>query len=525
MTYRKSRRRSISLLMAAAAVSALATSSSCSGETLSDALAAVYEGNPTLNAERASLRATDEELAQAQAGYRPDVSVNADYGVQTLSTSPAPLVFKSGAIPSPAQEAANKASLQRSDGLTNPTGYNVVLNQPLFRGFRVANAVREADARILAEREKLRSLEQRTFLDTVRAYMDVLRDSAIVNLRIGNLKLLTSEVAANEARFAAGEMTRTDVAQARARQAEAQAALDLAKASLRISLAAYERLVGHVPTRLTDPGPFERKLPATLEEAIAVAQSENPDVVAAAYLERALGHEVDKIEGELLPEVRLQAVHNERFETSPLIDRQMSQSVVARVSIPIYQSGDVESRARQAKQRRQGSLEQIEAAREQAKADAISAWSQLQATRAASLAVRLQVQASHESVLGVREELKAGQRTVLDVLNAEKDEIDARVSAVRARHDLVIASFSLLQAMGRLTASELDVPVALYDTQRHYDEVNGKWTGLKIEGEAPNEPPLRGWLSSVETAPPDSPAAAFAPGAYAQKEQPTVPLR
>jgi outer membrane protein len=441
-------------------------------DSLPDALIAAYQNNPTLNAERAQLRATDEDLARAQSGYRPSVEANADYGVQSLLTGP-----------SRNQSAFTRASIQRNDGITKPAGFNIVMTQPLFRGFQVENAVSEANASIMAERQQLVDVEQRTLMETTRAYLDVLRDSANVALRANSVKLFSHEASATAERFAVGEMTRTDVAQARARQAEAEASLSLAKAQLRGSLADYERLVGHIPKQLRDPARFEVTLPKTLDEAVAAAMSSNPKVLAAAFSERAAKYTVRKALGEMLPDVRLQAQHSERFDSTPWIDQQITQSVVARVNVPLYQSGEVEARIRQAKQQHQSHLEQIEAARTKAKSDVVSAFAEVQAAREQVAAVKRQAEAVNESLAGVREEQRAGQRTLLDVLNAEQDKVNADVAGVRARHDYVIAGFSLLMAMGRLTAADLGLDVPLYDVGRHYAETNRKWIGLAVDHE------------------------------------------
>ncbi len=485
-------------MLAAAAVALALLGSSARAESLQAALAAAYDNSPTLNAERARLRATDEELAKAQSGYRPNIEVNGDYGVSNLGSSVKPPNLANGHAPTPGQIDANAAGYKRNDGTTHPGGYSVTLSQPLFTGFRTANAVRAADASIMAERAGLQDVEQKVLFDTIRVYMDVLRDAATVTLRQTSLRLFTNEAKATSERFAVGDLTRTDVAQARARQAESTAALELAKATLRNSLAEYERLVGHVPKQLTDPTRFEASLPTRLEDAVRVAMASNPRVLQAAYQEKASQHEVRKILGEMLPDVRLQAQHSERFDPTPLIGQQVSQSVSARVNIPIYQSGEIEARVRQAKEQHQGRLQEIEAARLQARSSAIGLFAQVQAQKAQLVAVRQQVQAVSESLAGVREEQKAGARTLLDVLNAEQEETNAKVSAVRARHDLVVAAYALLQAMGRLTAADLGLDVSLYNVETHYEATNRKWSGLSVEHENGYAGAIPGWGAATE---------------------------
>jgi len=467
-------------------------------DTLESALAAAYQNSPAINAERARLRATDEELAKAQSGYRPSINIDADLGLGQASSTVTPLPEVNGVQPTLLQNQQNAASFRRYDGDTRPGGFAVTVSQPLFEGFRVANSVKQADASIMAAREALRDVEQKTLLETTRVYADVLRDAANMALRQHSRKLLETEASATKERFAAGEMTRTDVSQALAREAEARAAFEAAKANLRGSLASYQRLVGHVPVRLTNPAGFEQLLPTRIDDAISAALSHNPQVVGAAYLEKAANFDVKRTLGEMLPQVRLQASHNERFYPSTVLYQQTNETASVRVSIPIYQAGDVEARVRQAKQQHQGRIQEIEGAREQAQASAISAFAEVQAMRAEVAALRLQVQATTDSLAGVREEQKAGQRTLLDVLNAEQEQTNARVSLVQARHDMVIAAYTLLSAMGRLTAADLGLGVQLYDAQKHYAETNGKWSGTGVEREPASAGQTAGWGSAVQ---------------------------
>jgi len=484
-------------LGAVAAVMLAGAAPACA-ESLESALAAVYESSPTLNAERARLRATDEELAKAQSGYRPSVGIDADYGVATLDTSVKNPVLASGRDPQLFQIEQRAAAYKASDGRTNPGGYSVTVSQPLFEGFKTVNAVKGANASIMAGRESLRGAEQKTLLEAIHAYMDVLRDSSVMSLRQQSLQILSKEAQGTQDRYAVGEMTRTDVAQAQTRTAEARAQLELAKATLRASLANYQRLVGHVPTAVTNPTGYEQHLPTTAEEAITAAVSRNPQVLAAAYQEKASAFEVNRTLGEMLPQARLQASHNERFDPSALLNQTTNESASVRVNIPLYQSGEIEARVRQAKQNRQGRIQEIEAAREAVRAQAISDFAQIQALRAQVAAVRQQTRAAAEGLAGVREEQRAGQRTLLDVLNAQQEETNAKIASANAHHDLVIAAYSLLSAMGKLTAAQLDLGVPLYDAQAHYLQTNGRWSGTGIEREPTHGARDSGWGATIQ---------------------------
>ncbi len=429
-----------------------------SAETLREALASTYKLNPRLDAERARLRATDEEVPRAKSGYRPSIIGSADFGLQRSNTDP----------PS------------AGDGETHPKGYSVTMAQPVFRGFRTINTVRQAEALVRSGRETLRLTEQQVLLEAVTAYMDVVRDQAIVKLRENNVRVLSRELKATQDRFAVGEVTRTDVAQSQARRAGSVSALDAARANLKTSLASYQRVVGHPAGRLHDPGPNGRQIPAALETAIRIAHAEHPNVVASLYREQAARHAVDIILGEKLPEFRVEATYSQRYDSSRFVDQSESASVTGRVTVPFYQGGEVDARVRQAKHTHVSRLQEIQQARTETRASVVAAWSVWTAARAQLQSDQAQVTANRIALTGVREEEKVGQRTLLDVLNAEQELLNAEVTLVGTKRNLVVASYTLLAAIGRLNVVDLALVSKAYDPQAHYHEVRRKWGGISI---------------------------------------------
>ena len=260
--------------------------------TLDQALAAAYEYNPRIDAERARLRATDEEVPIAKSGYRPDIGASADAGYRNTDIRPG------------------------GDDDRKPRGYGVSLTQPVFRGFQVTNAVSQAESIVRAGRETLRVVEQEILAEAVTSFMDVVRDQAIVRLNENNLKVLDEELKATRDRFAVGEVTRTDVAQSEARRADAVALLDQSRANLQTSRAAFERTVGQPATALVEPTLKLSMLPQSQQEAVNIGTQENPNVVAALYNEQAARFNVDRIRGALLPQVQVEADYNNRFDES-----------------------------------------------------------------------------------------------------------------------------------------------------------------------------------------------------------------
>ena len=425
-------------------------------ETLRQALASAYLSNPTLQAERAKLRAIDEEIPRAISGYRPTITGNGDIGSQYIKTRPSSL----------------------TDGNTKPSGYSISVRQPLFRGFRTINSVRVADANILAAREDLKRVEQTIFLEVITAYMDVVRDLATVRLRRNNVNVLSRQLNAINNRFAVGEVTKTDVAQAKARRARAVSAVNLAQANLKTSQATYQRVVGHKPRNLRYPGKITQYLPKSLSVALKRGESESPSVLASVYRKQAAGYTVDKIRGEALPELSVEASYQRRFELSKFVDEQETTKITGTLRIPFYQAGELSARVRQARETNtQRSLE-IDAARNRVQADIVASWGQLVSSRAQISADRAQVSASRTALEGVRAEEKVGQRTVLDVLDAEQELLDANVALLRSRRDYVVAAFGLLSGTGRLTSNNLNLSVELYDPVQHYIQVKNKWYGF-----------------------------------------------
>jgi len=426
-------------------------------ETLLEALSAAYKFNPRLDAARATLRATDEEVPRALAGYKPSVTGSADTSFRHITTNPG-------------------TSL---NGDTNPRGYQIGMVQPLFRGFRTVNAVNAAEATVRAGRETLRLAEESVLLEAVTAYGDVVRDTAIVRLRENNVTVLTRDLRATQDRFNVGEVTRTDVAQAQARRAAAVAALDLARANLKTSRATFERVIGHPPSHLVDA--HESPLVAkTLPENVEISLRESPNVVGALYREQAARYTIDLVRGELLPTAQLEANYAKRFDDLAGLDSVETGSITGRLTVPFYTGGEVQARVRQAKQTHIQRLQEIEQARTETQANVVTAWAQLQAAKAAVESDQTAVDANRIALAGVREEERVGQRTLLDVLNAEQELLNAEVNLVTDQRNVVVASFTVLSTIGRLDAQELNLASLVYDPDAHYHDVRSKWFDISI---------------------------------------------
>ena len=342
-------------------------------ETLVEALSNAYLINPVLNSQRANLRATDEQVAVAKSGLRPNISASGDAAFQnqesdfvggsrqqaqqkvqqcdaaTAALEPAFCALLA-AQQQQQQSLGNIESQLSSDGVTHPRGYSVTLSQTVFQGFQNINAIRQAKATVQAGREGLRATEQTTLLNAATAYVDVVRDEAVVRLRQTNVDVLTEQLRQTKDRFNVGEVTRTDVAQAEARRSNSITQLYAAQANLKTSRATYEEVIGHPPSNLVHPPSIVHLLPSQLEDAMTLGDGQNPFILAAVYQEEASLYNVAQIEGELLPEATLDADYTQRFGLSKTLKEQQVFTVIGRVNVPLYQGGGVAARIRQAKE-------------------------------------------------------------------------------------------------------------------------------------------------------------------------------
>jgi len=464
-------RGGVALLFALLAVACFGRPASA--ETLEQALSDAYLINPVLNAERARLRATDEQVALAKSGLRPQVSASAFTSYKNTNST-----IRSRRR---AATALDTQELQfgGQEGTTHPRGYEFNLTQPLFQGFQNLNAIRGAKSTVQASREILRSVEQTVLLDATTAYVNVVRDTAVVRLRENDVSVLSEQRKATKDRFDVGEVTRTDVAQAEARRSQALSTLAAAQANLKTSRAAYEQVIGHAPGNLVTPTSIRHLLPASLNEAMTLGDGENPLILTAVYQEEASLYAVQQIMGELLPDVSLQANFQDQFGLSQSLEEQQTTTVIARVDVPLYQGGSVSARVRQAKETNNQLKREVEDARLRVHADVVANWGILQSSGPAINSAEAAVAANKIALTGVREEEKVGQRTTLDVLDAQRELLNSQIGLVTALRDRIVAEYSVYAAIGRMDAQTLGLPVPYYDPIEHYDIVKNKWFGLR----------------------------------------------
>jgi outer membrane protein len=465
----------------------LAGSAPLHAETLKEALTAAYLYNPILKAAQAQLRATDNGVAQAKSGYRPTITASYQEGWEQLHTKMGGFAAPVGNIPLCNPGLSNCTPLplsaltgsQAANGPSNPRMGQVALQETLFDGFRTYNNIKGAEALVEATREDLRGAEINVLLNAATAYMNVVRDSAIVKLRENAVKVLAEQLRATEDRFKVGEVTRTDVAQAQSGLAASQADLSIAQGTLYGDQALFGQYIGHPPGALRDPGPPNKHLPKSLQAAIDTGQAENPGILGAIFRERAQQHQVKAVKGQLLPSLSMSASYSRAAQPfgAPSVSLEDDTRVYGTLSVPLYEAGSISAQIRQAIETLSQARQNVDVQRESARANVSAQWGLIVAARGNVAAGKSAVEATGIALQGVREEEKVGQRTILDVLNAEQQNLNASVNLVSFQRDLVVASYGVLANMGRLTAADIALQAELYDPTRYYGEVKDSWYG------------------------------------------------
>ena len=435
-----------------------------SAETIGGALVKAYLTNPDINSQRAAVRQTDEGVPEANAGYLPKVSVTGNMAVAHVTGN---------------QIIPGEPAINYSTGAF-PRGYGVQGTETVFDGYQTINRIRTAETQVMGAREQLRNTEQNTLLSGVTAYMNVLEDTAILDLDNNNVQVLQEQLRETRDRFTVGEVTRTDVAQAEASLASAQAIALSAVATLQAAVATYRQVIGDQPGSLAPVKPIVRPLPRTLPEAITISQVEHPAITAQLDGVDAAQLQIKIAEGALYPQVSVSASASNNYDVNITPGMKAFQAeIMGQITIPIYQGGAEYASIRQSKEGLTVQELRADSTRDQIRQNVVAAWGLNEASVGVVRAARAAVSANEVALTGVREEAKVGQRTTLDVLNAQQALLQARTTLVQAEHDQVVNSYSLLSAVGRLNIPTLGLAVAEYDPRVHFDQVKSKWIGLR----------------------------------------------
>ena len=434
--------------LATIAVLGLAEHRHAHAETLTAALAKAYINNPQLNAQRSFVRQTEEQVNGAMAGYLPRFELNGNVGPQYTDSK-----FRHTDFHKREQVTA---------GSVGVTG-----SQTLFDGFRTTNNVRAAGGKSQAAYEVLRVMSQQILLDATTAYMNVIRDTAVLQLQRHYVEMLQEQLKHARQRLQLREVTKTDVSQAETRLAGGRWQRSAAEAALNASRAAYRRIIGEEQNdTLTPATTVDRLSPQTVQEAIAVALNENPSVLAAQLGIDVAAIQVKIAEGALYPTAKLEAGVQQNWSMNTAVERQFQAGAFVSLSVPLYQGGADYSAIRESKEAVSQKKFDLDRTRDLARAAVVEAWGQLTASKTQIEAAQSQVAAAESALNGVEQEARAGQRTTLDVLNAQQEVVNARITLVTTQRDRVVSSYGLLSAIGRLEPEILQLSAAVYDQRQ-----------------------------------------------------------
>ncbi len=430
-------------------------------ESVADALVKAYQTNPQLNSERARQRATDENVPQAMAGYRPQVAATLGVGLQAVRNL----------LPDNTIQGAT----------LKPWTIGVTVTQTLYNGNKTANSVRVAEFQVLSGREALRNVGQGVLLDAVTVYMNVLANQSLVEAQRSNVTALRETLDIAKKRLNAGDVTPTDTAQAEARLARGQADLNAAEVALSISQATYAQIIGVMPSRLGPAEPIDRLLPRGREDAIAQAFKGHPAVLAAGFDVDVATTSIKVAESSLLPTLTVQGSASRSKQSDSTLGTYGTDqaSIIGQLNAPIYDGGLGAAQTRQAKELSTQSRLVLEMMRNQARTAAIGAWVSNEGAKTAVTAAEAEVRGAAVALQGVQREAAGGQRTTVEVLNAQQDLIQAKARLIGAQRDRVIASYALLSAVGRLDVKTLGLKTPDYLPEVHYHQVRDAWHGLR----------------------------------------------
>jgi outer membrane protein len=433
-----------------------------SAETLTEALTKAYQTNPQLNAERARQRGTDENVPQALAGYRPQIVASLSSGLQAVRDLLPGNVIQTATL--------------------KPWVIGVTVTQTLFNGFKTANSVRVAELQVQSGREALRNVGQGVLLDAVTAYTNVLANQSLVEAQRTNVSFLQETLGITQRRLKAGDVTPTDTSQAEARLSRGQSDLNAAEVNLAISQATYAQVIGSPPGVLRAADNVDRYLPRSRDDATTLALKENPAVLGAGYDVDAASTNIRVAESSLMPQVTLQGSASHSADDDPSLStfRTDQASVIGQVNVPVYDGGLAASQTRQAKEVTAQSRMVLDQVRSQSKTAAVGAWVANEGAKIAVTASESEVRAATVALQGVQKEAAGGQRTTVDVLNSEADLIAAKARLIGAQRDRVIASYTLLSAIGRLDVKTLALNTPDYLPEVHYHQVRDAWEGLRV---------------------------------------------
>ena len=414
-------------------------------DSLAAAITETFTSNPGLAAQRYDLRATDDEIGIALSGVRPTAQMQASGNYDYILPGS---ITQAGR---PLSDRLNDPHIQRDNVATQ-----LIVDQPVTTGGRVRGAVRAAIATSAAGREALRGAEGDLLVELIAAYSDVRRDRRSLAIRGKNVRVLEATLDEIVARRDAGELTRTDIAQAETQLLAARVQRNAAEAQLEASQAAFVAIVGREPGNLAEE-PDLPGLPVSADEAFAIAETANPDLARAVANERASRARIAAARAEGNPQLSIQGIAGTSGPAVPFDQREHDVTFTGRatLTIPIVSGGRVRSLVAQAKNRQSADTLRIEATHRQMVQAVLNAWNQWVTAGRNLEAQTLQLKAARIYYEGTFEEYREGLRSTFDVLYAQNSLRETEVALLASKRDRYVAQAILLRHMGQLEARQL----------------------------------------------------------------------
>jgi outer membrane protein len=416
---------------------AISISNNANAETLHEALSFTYKNNPSITASKEAFLSTKEGITQAKTGWKPTVTLTG----QLSRTS----------------SEGRLAGVDFDRTARNPNLTSIELTQPIFRGGKTLAETAAAKSATNIEEANLKATEQSVLLQAIASYLNVIQDDAILSLNKKNEEVLSKHLETTKYRFTAGEITKTDVSQAKARLAGATANKINASGQLKQSIATYESIIGHSPEEISDPEFPNELFPTSLDDAISIALLDNPSIEMSKQSFQAAKDNMRAIKADFMPTISLSASASRGWDQTERDSEVDTFTGAATLVYPIYQGGLTRSKLRAAKHSTSEAEFAIEKAKREIKNSTTSAWAQYETATAALIATQEQVDAACLALQGIKEEVMAGTRTTLDMLDAENELLNARVEQIKAEKNKKISAFSVLAEIGWLTAENLNL--------------------------------------------------------------------
>lgn len=433
-------------------------------ETLRQALATAYTNNPNILSALLSVKSSAEDIALRKAGKLPTIALSGQV-TQNFVWAPG---------------GPNGTTFSH----TGSANVGLSYNQTLFDNLRTDAQIEQARALTELSTQALRNAEQNVLLSVAQSYVNVIRDTQLVQLRADNVAFFQAQVSSANERLRIGEGTKIDVSQAQARLAQAVASYQTAITSLQSSQASFQRWVGHAPHNLSQDFGFSSLIPKSVDEALASADARSPAIMSARAAIRAAQAGSNAAQAAFGPTLDLigKVGASSTFGGSQA-GSGLNGSVALTLSIPLYAGGALGAGVRKANLQQMKSEVDAMSTRDQVHEAVVTSWSTLQNASAQIESAQAGVESGNLVLQGVIQERDVGQRTTLDVLNAQSELTTAREGLITATSTRTIATFTLLAAMGRLSAEDLKLPVKVQSAQGYTQSVEDVWQELRAIAE------------------------------------------